>query len=75
MQLGQQPVTGLVGQPDVQEHKRVIDRSESLAGLRAGIGDVGVETPAAEHAGHRLRQRRLVFDDQQPGSPTGVCGH
>ncbi len=66
VQLAQEPVAGLVGKADVHEHERVVDLSETLPGLRAGERDVGFESAAAQRARHRLRQRLLVFDDQEP---------
>ncbi len=74
VQLAQQPVAGLVGQADVHEHERVVELPETLSGLRAGEGNVGFEAAAAQCAGHRLRQRLFVLDDQEPLPVTSVPG-
>ncbi len=72
VQLAQQPVAGLVGQADVHEHERIVDSLETQPGFRAGEGDVGVEAAAAQRPRHRLRQRLLVLDDQEPLPITSV---
>jgi anti-anti-sigma factor len=74
VQLAEQPITGLVRQPDVHQHERVVKSPESLPGLRAGERHVGFESAASQRAGHRLGQGLFIFDDEESLPPTAGLG-
>ena len=70
-QLLQQPITGLVGQPDVQQRHRVVLGFEQPPRLRAGEREVALKTAAAEDAGHHLREGLVVVHHEDSFSSHG----